>query len=203
MESDWSVAAGADDPVIEAPWSDVTSGLAWMDLRVDAELQRERIMVLSEVAAAPALARALMRLNALSGLLLTAKCDRWPMSEAELMELADILDAPSAACGYGSYIDVLMAHSVPMSDFLLHEEWARMAARRCAALDESGARTEMVVRPAHKDRHWGFGISVYCYAGGLDKTAAEATWSKTLEQIIPIVIVAAEALLPSPDEIRG
>jgi hypothetical protein len=154
VESDWSVAAGADDPVIETHWSDAASGLAWVDLRVDQELQRERIAALPEAANAPALAHALALLNAPNGLLLTAKCDRWPMSESELTELADVLDEPVAARGRGSYTDVLMTHSIPMTDFLLHEEWARTVARRCAALDISDARTEMVVRPARKDGIW-------------------------------------------------
>ncbi len=35
METDWSVAAGADDPVIETRWSDAASGHGWVALRVD------------------------------------------------------------------------------------------------------------------------------------------------------------------------
>src|ERR1700748_3659388 len=116
MESDWNVAAGADDPVIETHWSDAATGLVWVDLRVEKELQQSRIAALPEAADSHALARALALLNAPYGLLMTTKCDRWRMSEAELAELADLLDAPSAACGYGSYIDVLMAHVVPMED---------------------------------------------------------------------------------------
>src|ERR1700724_115954 len=96
VETDWSVAAAADDPAIEAEWSDAGSGLRFADLRVDAAEQERRI--------------------------------------AELAEMADLLDAQEAAHGTASYIDVLMAHQVPMSDFLLHEEWARTTARRAAAL---------------------------------------------------------------------
>lgn len=201
MESDWSVAAGADDPVIETHWSDATSGLAWVDLRVDETLQRNRIATLQEGAASPAMARALALLNSPSGLLMTAKCDRWPMDEAELAGLAEVLDAAQALCGHGSYIDVLMARAMPLADFLLHEEWARTVARKCAALNVDGARVEMVVRPAQQDGAWGFGMSVYCYAGGVDNAAAETRWSEAIDQVIPIVIGAAEALLPAADEI--
>ena len=201
METDWSVAVGGDDPVIEARWSDAATGLAWVDLRMDGETQRSRIAALPEAARSPAMARALALLNALRGVLMTTKCDRWLLSDAERAELADALDAPVLACGYGSYIDVLMAHAVPMADFLLHEEWARTTARRCAALPIDDARLEVVVRPAHKDDVWGYGATVYCYAGGVDEVRAEAVWADAIEQTVPILIATAEAMFASPEEI--
>jgi hypothetical protein len=201
METDWSVAAGADDPVIEARWSDAASRLRWVDLRVDGEAQRSRIAALPEAASSPAMARALALLNASRGVLMTTKCDRWLLSDAELAELADTLDAPVLPCGYGSYIDVLIVHAVPMSDFLLHEEWARTTARRCAALPVDDARMDVVVRPAREDDLWGYGLSVYCYAGGVDELRAEAVWADAIEQTVPILIATAEAMFASPEEI--
>jgi hypothetical protein len=205
METDWSVAAGADDPVIEAHWSDTASGLAWVDLRVDTETQRSRIAALPEASSSPAMARALALLNAPRGLLMTTKCDRWQMNDVELAELADALDAPELAWGYGSYIDVLMAHAAPMADFLLHEEWARTLARRCAALPVDDARLEVVVRPAHNltdsEDVWGYGLTVYCYAGGVDESRAEAVWADAIEQTVPILIATAEGMFASPEEI--
>ena len=200
METDWSVAAGGNDPVIETRWSDVT-GSGWVDLRVGAETQSARIARLPEAAASPEMAWALRLLNAPHGLLMTTKCDRWQMSDAERAELADALDEPLAACGVGSYIDVLMVHAVPMSDFLLHEEWARTVARRCAALAVDHARVELVVRPAHDDAVWGYGLTVYCYAGGTEERLAEAAWGQAMEQTIPVLMVAAEAMFASVDEI--
>ena len=94
-------------------------------------------------------------LNAPHGLLMTTKCDRWRLSDAERVELADALDEPQAEFGAGSYIDVLMVHAVPRSDFLLHEEWVRTVALRCAALPVDHARVELVVRPAHDGAVWG------------------------------------------------
>ena len=203
METDWSVAAGAEDPVIETGWSDAASGLAWVDLRVDGETQRSRIAALPEAARSPAMAEALALLNAPRGLLMTTKCDRWRLSDEERAELADALDAPIAASGYGSYIDVLMAHAVPMADFLLHEEWARTTSRRCAALAVEDARLELVVRPAHRGEHWGYGLTVYCYAGGADEVHAEAAWARAVEQVTPVLIATAESLFASPEELDG
>jgi hypothetical protein len=195
METDWSVAAGADDPVIEAPWWDAATRLGWVDLRVDAEAQRGRLAALPEASASPAMAAALMLLNAPHSLLMTTKCDRWQLSELERADLADVTDAPMVECGFGSYIDVLVEHAMPMTDFLLHEEWARTAACRCAALSTENARIDLVVRPAYKDNLFGYGLTVYCYAGAADAQRAEAMWTKALEQIIRVLISAAEALL--------
>jgi hypothetical protein len=201
METDWSVAAGCDDPVIETRWSDAATGLAWVDLRVDGETQRSRIAALPEATRSPAMARALALLNAPGGLLMTTKCDRWLLSDAERTELADALDAPVLACGYGSYIDVLMVHAVPMEDFLLHEEWARTLVRRCAALPVDDARLEVVVRPGHNENVWGYGLTVYCYAGGVDEVRAEAVWGDAIERTVPILIATAEGMFASPEEI--
>jgi hypothetical protein len=204
METDWSVAAGADDPVIETGWSDASTGLAWVDLRVDPELQQRRIAMLPEATAAPAMARALTLLNApesAHGMLLTSKCDRWQLSEDERTDLAETLDEPVAACGYGSYIDVLMAHPMPMADFLLHEEWARSSARRCAALALEDARLELVVRPARKDDVWGYGLTVYCYARSPNLQLADAAWAKAMDQTIPLLIASADAMFASTDEL--
>ena len=201
METDWSVAAGGDDPVIETRWSDAATGLAWVDLRVDGETQQSRIAALPEAARSPAMDRALALLNAPRGVLMTTKCDRWLLSDAERAELADALDAPVLACGYGSYIDVLMAHAVPMADFLLHEEWARTTARRCAALPVDDARLEVMVRPAHNENVWGYGLTVYCYAGGVDEARGEVVWVDAIEQTVPILIATAEAMFASPEEI--
>ncbi len=166
-----------------------------------ADTQRERLATLPEAGESQALARALALLNAPLGLLMTTKCDRWLLSDEEREELAQVLDAPAAARGCGLYVDVLMAHAVPMADFLLHEEWARTTARRCAALAIEDARLELVVRPAHNDAVWGYGLTVYCYAGGADASRAEAVLDKALDEMVPILIAAAEAMLASPPEI--
>jgi len=92
-------------------------------------------------------------------------------------------------------------HTIPITDFLLHEEWARTAARRCARLNLPEGRMEMLVRPAHENGIWGFGVSVYCYASGCDQAAAGAAWAKALQLTIPIVIAAAEELFVSPEEL--
>jgi hypothetical protein len=98
---------------------------------------------------------------------------------------------------------VLMAHAVPLADFLLHEEWARTTARRCAALVVEDARLELVVRAAHDDELWGYGLTAYCYAGGKDEVRAAAAWARAIEQTTPVLIATAESLFASPEELGG
>ena len=57
------------------------------------------------------------------------------------------------------------------------------------------------MRPARKDHVWGYGLTVYCYAGGVDKVRAEAVWADAIEQSAPILIATAEAMFASPAEI--
>jgi hypothetical protein len=201
METDWSVEAAADDAVIETGWADAASGLRWVELRTDEATQKDRIAGLPEAARSPSMTQALMLLNAPRGLLMTTKCDGWRLNDEERAEVSEALDAPMAACGFGSYIDVLMAYAVPMTDFLLHEEWARTTARRCAALGTEDARLEVVVRPAHRDDTWGYGLTVYCYACGGDEAHAEAAWARAIDATIPVVIATAESLFASPEEL--
>ena len=200
METDWNVAAAGDDPLIEVPWADAGSAMQFVDLRVETALRRVWIAAIPEAAGSPPLARALDRLNDPAGLLMTSKCDRWALDAEERAALADALDAPAEAHGWGSYIDVLMAHALPMADFLLHEEWARATARRCSGLTHSQARLELIIRPAQRHQTWGYGLSMYVYGGGSTPDAAEAVWAAALEDCVTVLCAAGEAMLMSPGE---
>lgn len=200
METDWNVEAAGNDPLIEVPWQDETSGLRYCDLRVSADEQAARIASLPEAVASSALAGALRLLNAPDGLLMTSKCDRWALDDEERAELADAIDAETAASGWGSYMDVLMVHAVPRADFLLHEEWARATAMRCAALDQPAARLDVVVRPSQVHGEWGYGLSLYVYAAGDSALAAERAWAAVLEACVPVLCAAAEATMMPPEQ---
>jgi cytochrome c-type biogenesis protein CcmH/NrfG len=60
---------------------------------------------------------------------------------------------------------------------------------------------ELVVRPAQKDSVWGYGLTVYCYAGGADTSRAGEILDEALKQTVPVLIASAEAMLASPDAI--
>jgi hypothetical protein len=106
MEADWEVEIGGEAPVIEAHWP------GFVDLQRDPQ----RAWQLPETAEFPALAEALMRLNAADAPVWTAKCDLWPRLEPDAFDSVE-LDAPSdcAASAMACYIDLL-----PRSD----QQWA-------------------------------------------------------------------------------
>ena len=98
MEADWEFEASGDAPVIEAQW------LGFVDLRRTPERARE----LPETVQFPALAKALVKLNAAVSLVWTSKCDVWEHLEEGEFD-PDEMDAPPecAAHAMGCYIDLL------------------------------------------------------------------------------------------------
>jgi len=129
MEADWEVEVGGGAPVIEADWP------GFVDLR----RYPERVERLSEVKDFPALAEALVALNAQTSPVWTSKCDVWPVVDLADPAVApgspaavfspfdpDELDAPpeDAAYAIACYIDLL-----PRSD----KQWPdpAMAAAAC------------------------------------------------------------------------
>ncbi len=203
METDWSVAAGGDDPLIVVPWKDEAGRVRFVDLRQPRDLQSASLSQLPEASTSPSLWRLLTLLNDSGGVLMTSKCDRWQMDDEERRELSDVLDAPVAPAGVASYVDVLMTHPMPMADFLLHEEWVRATALGCAALEHPAARLDLIVRPAQLDGHWGYGVSMYVYAVGANVAQAEAAWSAALDGCAPILRAAAEATMADPAQEPG
>jgi hypothetical protein len=201
METDWGVAAGGEDPVIELPWQDAATTRHFEDLRVSRPEQEARIASLPEVAGAPALAVALVEWNAPRGLLMTSKCDLWSMDAEELATLAEVLDMPVQQHGFACYIDVLLVREVPRADFLLHEEWARGAAVVCAALPHPEARLDLVIRPSRVEEVWGYGVSVYLFAGGADMPQAKRAWAAALTGCVPLIRAAAEATMAPPESL--
>src|SRR5271155_5837199 len=105
MQADWEFELGSGAPVIEARWS------GFVDLRLDPR----RAFLLPEAAQLPALAQALLRLNAAASPVWTSKCDFFPSLAPGEFD-ADELDAPpsSSVHAVACYIDLL-----PRSD----QEW--------------------------------------------------------------------------------
>ncbi len=155
MEADWEVEIGGDAPVIEACWP----GL------VDLQRFPSRVAELDEVQTLPALAGALLQLNAAASPVWTSKCDVWSVAEFDRLELD--ASAEQSACGIACYIDLL-----PRSD----QQWAshkwRVAScealcARLHAVSTRCCRVDLIVRQAviAQDAN-DFGITAYLTACG-------------------------------------
>ena len=172
MEADWEVEVGAGAPVIDALWQG----------HVDLRLAPEQASQLPEVAVLPALAHALVALNAPASPVWTAKCDLWPVDEFD----PDELDAPrderlqAIAC----YIDLLPGAGLQWRDPDEAANWCKGICSRIRSISLRCCRVDLVVRSAipGPDRldDLLYGVTAYLTAAGADAAAASSALSAAL-----------------------
>jgi len=181
MEADWEFEVGGDAPVIDARWP----GL------VDLQHSPERAWDLPEAVQLPALAEALVKLNAALSPVWTSKCDVWEHLELDTCDPGE-LDVPAGCFAHamGCYIDLL-----PRSD----QQWSPppMAAGECRQVCSRlhdiplrCCRVDLVVRRAFlvPDR-MDLGITAYLTSCGASPAQAALTLQAALAAL-------ADALCP-------
>ncbi len=177
MEADWEVEIGNDAPVIDASWP------GFVDLLVTPDQAAQ----LPEARQFPALAGALVRLNAPFSPVWTTKSDVWQPQEFDPYEL----DAPAEAGKYAiaCYVDLL-----PRSDPQWPTPDAAIAAAKAigAGVTPSGlrcCRADLIVRrafiaPARPD----VGITAYLTACGSTRMEAARTLTAALDIFVDAVL---------------
>ena len=174
METNISIEAGAEDPVIVVPWTDPSGrlqyveprqGMAWIDQIVEArEWPEVREMLL-----------AIHAVTCLS----SVKCDAWVLSEAELE-----LDFGPVAYGFGAYFDVVDRDPVgtPAALRVRAEQWSRSL---CAA--EIEGRCDFVIRPARIEEQAMYAMTMYVFGyGGLEQQARK-NWAAALQKVAAVL----------------
>jgi hypothetical protein len=161
MEADWEIEIGGDAPVIETHWS------GFVDLR----LEPECVTLLSEALQLPALAEALVRLNAPTSPVWTSKCDVFVPDEFD----PDELDAPAGSAHYAlaCYIDFLPREEKRWTS----EDDAKSACQRICdrlhAMPLRSCRADLVIRRAFLvGDAASLGVTAYLIAAGQDDSAA-------------------------------
>jgi hypothetical protein len=195
MVSEWSVEAGADDPVLVVPWSDPsdpTGNRRFIDLRENPyDLDH-----LPEVEHFPPLMHALRALNAPRSVVFTAKCDAWALDAGkdadELVSLRLNLDLipEEAPAGFESYIDIVWRERSIFASLHQHEQLLHRLSRLAEPLDHPFAMLDCVLRPALVDLagpQEGFAISLYVKALGHDAHAAETHWAAALDGVVGLL----------------
>ncbi len=180
MQADWEVEIGGDAPVIDACWP----GL------VDLQRFPSRVAELDEVQTLPALAGALLQLNAAASPVWTSKCDVWPVNGLDPFEL----DASAEAATHGTacYIDLL-----PRSDhrWTFHQMAVESCKALCTRLHAAPlccCRVDLVVRRAviaqEVNNH---GITAYLTACGASEPNALAQLQDALAAFVGSLVPMA------------
>ena len=191
MEADWTVALAPGDPIITVPWTapgDDLRTCKFVDLRLDAHLVDE----IEEARSQPALRSALLRLNAASSPLWTAKCDAWASSVDEGGEPFDPYEmdaeAGNTAFGAGSYIDLLARDASFLAGFERQERWIRAVTEVLRSTPASAARVELVLRRAEVEGAPGFAVTWFVEGCGATAQRAKQRWAEALDLALAVVI---------------
>lgn len=192
MLAECNAECSPDDPLLVVPWTDPATGARFIDLRAEPyDLAEVR-----EAEQQPALGRALRSLNGTRSPVMTAKCDTWWLTpehrpeELHSLRLELNLEPELAACGFGSYIDLLWRdRSLFVSAHQQQAQQDRLT-RRLARLPHDTAFCSCVLRPAllaFESRGGpleGFSTTLYVTALGPDRVAAASAWEAALADVV-------------------
>jgi hypothetical protein len=196
MDADFSIELGADDPVLDFPWTDSSGNLAYFDLKRHPDL----IARVEEAEKFPELAEFLRTVNSARSLVESAKCDAW--TTAELSAEEEVFDAP---CKFASYVDLVLTdenrvladeNRVTKSnrrlDFPAHENFAKRLIELLRRAPEMAASVEVCVRRCffgqgendgrenderNSEPLAGFYFTLYVNGYGNDEATARKMWS--------------------------
>jgi hypothetical protein len=172
MEADYEFEVGGDTPVIEAHWA------GFVDLQREPECAGE----LPETAQFPALAEALVKLNAADSPVWTSKCDFWPHLEAGEFD-PDELDAPHgcAAHAMGCFIDLLPKSDQPWTLPATAEKACKRICGLLHAIPLRCCRADLVIRRAFiSPEQMDLGVTAYLTACGESPAEVERTLKAAL-----------------------
>jgi hypothetical protein len=192
MESDWTVALAAGDPVMVVPWAATENAgtCRFVDLRIGSHLIDE----IEEVQERPLLRSALLLLNGATSQLWTAKCDSWKSSvddgDAPFDRYEMDAEAGETAFGASSYIDLLSRDAAVFSCFERQERWIRKVKERLRSVSARAARVELVLRHAVVEGVPGFGVTWFVDGCGATARGAEQSWVEAFGLALAVIMDA-------------
>lgn len=178
MHADYSVELGREDPALEMPWQSEDGASRYCDLK----RHPESIAEIAEASAFPELKTFLLRINAPTFPLATAKCDAW--STREIAPEEEIFGAPLKFVSYVDLVFVAEASRLSLQD---HEALAKSFCALLERAPEMSATIEVVIRRCyyHPDGNpdesaGGFCFTVNVSGFGEDEAEARKRWSIAL-----------------------
>ena len=187
MEADWEVEIGSGAPIIDAHWS------GFLNLQEHPDLAAR----LPEAAQLPALADALIQLNAPLSPVLTTKCDLWCVDPSENaldpIEIGAPPDASQAeyAVAQACYIDILSRPPLQWSQIKEVENLCKAICAGLRAVSLRSTRADFIVRRAIlDDEQECLGITAYLVACAASDTAALRLLAQALAALSGSILAA-------------
>jgi len=153
MDADFSIELGREDPVLDFPWTDPASKLAYVDVKRCPELMAS----IEEAEEFPELGEFLRVMNSARSMVETAKCDAWATTELSLEE--DVYDASHK---FASYVDVVFSEIDMRQSFALHEQFARKLVELLRRVPDTPSAAEVCVRRCYFGEDSGVRDGFYC-----------------------------------------
>jgi hypothetical protein len=177
MEADWEIEIGADAPVIDGGW------VGFIDLRTEPA----RVAEIEEAARFPALAESLVRLNATSSPVWTAKCDVWPVEAFDPDELD--ADRKGAVSALACYIDLLPTDAAVFSTLDTCAKWSQRLCLTLRSQPLRQCRVDAIVRRAFlTSESAGLGVTAYVTGCGCDQSEAYESLVRALDVLTGSVL---------------
>lgn len=200
MDADYSVELGADDDVLDFPWSAPEHDLRYYDLKNQPDL----LLYVSEAAEYQELGRYLLAVNSPVSAVFTAKCDVW--MDDDLSEAEAIYDAKTKlAC----YVDHLFAEPDPGGEdlrfsFERHERFAQRLIELLSRVPPISAAVEVIIRRCYyslgeSGERAGYYFTAYVSGYGKDGTEARQRWGIALDLLQNVILqLSAEVRRKAP-----
>lgn len=175
MDTNWSVEAAEDDPVVVIPWSDDDGVVRFIDPRTHPNLLDQ----LPEAITWPEIQSALKTINAETSAVWSAKCDAWVLSNGDKM-----LDFGTVLHGFGAYFDVIPHDLEHFSSLSRQTAMVQKLASEARKLPPEDARADFILRPASLIGRAGYAATVYVFGYGDQEQTARENWSQALSNVL-------------------
>jgi len=153
MDADFSIELGREDPVLDFPWTDPASKLAYVDVKRCPELMAS----IEEAEKFPELGEFLRVMNSARSMVETAKCDAWAT-----MELSPEEDVYDGSHKFVSYVDVVFSEIDKRQSFALHEQFSRKLVELLRRVPDTPSAAEVCVRRCYFGENSGVRDGFYC-----------------------------------------
>jgi len=176
MDADFSIELGREDPVLDFPWTDPASKLAYVDVKRCPELMAS----IEEAEEFPELGEFLRVMNSARSMVETAKCDAWATTELSVGE--DVYDASHK---FASYVDVVFSEIDVRLSLSAHEQFARKLVELLRRVPDTPSAAEVCVRRCYfaddGDVREGFYCTLYVSGYGNEEASARRNWGVGLK----------------------